>query len=101
MICQYDNTAQQTQNICITFVQYWSNVDDGEPALYKCYTNALCLLGNQNQLVHLFNWSTGGGPGAVAKATCLESRRSRARPPTPVFKETNVSFSLTRNDSEL
>ena len=37
-------TAQQTQNICITFVQCWTNVEDG-PTLYKCYTNVLCLLG--------------------------------------------------------
>ena len=36
------------QNICrpITFVQYWTNVGDVGPALYKCYTNVLCLLGN-------------------------------------------------------
>ena len=34
--------SQQTQNICITLVQRRLNVFD---ALYKCYTNALCLLG--------------------------------------------------------
>ena len=34
--------SQQTQNICITFVQRRPNVFD---ALYKCYTNVLCLLG--------------------------------------------------------
>ena len=33
-------------NICITFVQCWSNVEDVGPALYKCYTNVLCLLGD-------------------------------------------------------
>ena len=37
--------AQQTQNICITFVQPWSSVEDVGPTLYKYYTNVLCLLG--------------------------------------------------------
>ena len=35
-------STQETQNICITFVQC---VEDVGPALYKCYTNVLCLLG--------------------------------------------------------
>ena len=38
--------TQQTQNICITFVQRRPNVFDVGPALYKCYTHVLCLLGN-------------------------------------------------------
>ena len=42
---QQKQTAQQTQNICITFIQCWTNVEDVGPALYKCYTNVLCLLG--------------------------------------------------------
>ena len=37
-------SSQQTQNLCITFVQRWTNVDV-DPTLYKCYTNVLCLLG--------------------------------------------------------
>ena len=37
---------EQTQNICITLVQRRPNVFDVGPALYKCYTNVLCLLGN-------------------------------------------------------
>ena len=37
--------SQQRQNICITFVQCWTNVEDVGPTLYKCYTNILCLLG--------------------------------------------------------
>ena len=36
---------QQTQNICITFIQRQPNVFDAGPILYKCYTNVLCLLG--------------------------------------------------------
>ena len=36
--------SQQTQNMCITFVQLWPNVLDVGPTLYKCYTNVLCLL---------------------------------------------------------
>ena len=37
--------TQQTQNICITFVQRRPNVSDVGPTLYKCYANVLCLLG--------------------------------------------------------
>ena len=39
--------SQQTQNIFITFIQRRSNVLDVGPALYKCYTNVLFLLGVQ------------------------------------------------------
>ena len=38
-------TAQWTQNISITFVYCWPNVEDLGPTLYKCYTQVLCLLG--------------------------------------------------------
>ena len=44
---------QQTQNICITFVQRRTNVFDVGPALYKCYRNVLWLLGH----THLFTCS--------------------------------------------
>ena len=44
------NLGQQTQNICITFIQQRPNVFDVGPTLYKCYTNVLCLLG-----VHTFH----------------------------------------------
>ena len=37
--------SQQTQNICITVVQCWTNVGDIGSTLYTCYTNVLCLLG--------------------------------------------------------
>ena len=37
---------QQTQNICITFIQRRPNVFDVGPTLYKCYANVLYLLGN-------------------------------------------------------
>ena len=42
--------TQQTQNICITFIQCPTNVErpsvfDVGPTLHKCYTNVLCLLG--------------------------------------------------------
>ena len=39
-------TTQWTPNICITFVQCWTNVADVGLTLYKCYTNVLCLLGD-------------------------------------------------------
>ena len=37
--------SQQTQNICITFVQRRPNVFDVGPTMYKCYTKVLCVLG--------------------------------------------------------
>ena len=41
-----DVNTQQTQNSCITFVQFWSNVKDVGPTLHKCYPNIMCLLGS-------------------------------------------------------
>ena len=38
------DSSQQTQNICITFVQCWTNVEDIEPTSYRCYSKVLCLL---------------------------------------------------------
>ena len=37
-------SSQQTQNICIAYVQRRPNVSDVGPALYKGYTDVLCLL---------------------------------------------------------
>ena len=37
--------VQQTQSICITFVQRRPNVFDVGPTLYKYYKNILCFLG--------------------------------------------------------
>ena len=50
LFIQYKNRiqlvpSQQTQNICITFIQRRPNVFDVGPTLYKCYTHVLCLLG--------------------------------------------------------
>ena len=42
-----DKSVNTKQNICITFIQCWTNVEDVGPTLYKCYTNVFCLLGNQ------------------------------------------------------
>ena len=36
--------SQQTQNICIKFIQCQTNVEDVGPTLYICYINVLCLL---------------------------------------------------------
>ena len=41
----YKCDTQQTENICITFIQCRTNVEDVGKALYKCYANVLCLLG--------------------------------------------------------
>ena len=49
-------TSQQTQSICITFVQCRTNVEDVGPTMYKCYTNILYLLvwRHPPSLVHVF-----------------------------------------------
>ena len=36
--------THKTQNICITFVESWTKVEEVGPTLYKCYTIVLCLL---------------------------------------------------------
>ena len=38
------NVRPVNTTIFITVVQRWTNVEDVGPTLYKCYTNALCLL---------------------------------------------------------
>ena len=40
-MCSMTNTSQQTQNICIFFIQLQPNVFDVGSALYKCYTNVV------------------------------------------------------------
>ena len=40
-----EQQSQLTQNIYITFVQCWTNVEDVGPMLYKCYINVLRLPG--------------------------------------------------------
>ena len=57
--CHISNyTTQQSQNVCITFVQRRPNVFDVGPTLYKCYTNVLCLLGRgviqMMQIVYIY-----------------------------------------------
>ena len=42
---RYDAAFPVTQNICITFIQCWTNVFNVGPTLYNCYTNVSCLLG--------------------------------------------------------
>ena len=41
-------TLSKHKTFGIAFVQcnYWSNIEDVGPTLYKCYTNVLCLLGS-------------------------------------------------------
>ena len=38
------SSSQQTQTICITFIQCWTSVEDAGPTFYKCYAYVLCLL---------------------------------------------------------
>ena len=59
---------------------------DVGPMLNKCSTKVLCSLG-----------------GAVVKAACLKSQKSRVRSPPwhSGFKGTNVSFPLARKDAIL
>ena len=65
-----EENSQQTQNICITFVQCWANVEDVGPALYKCYTKTSKRHSNhcfvQNEL-HLYNICTMLGWASVVQ----------------------------------
>ena len=68
---------QQTQNICITFVQCWTSVEDVGPELYKCYI--LCLLGILAKIYKTGNatmwaqwWANGSDVGQLL-ALCLVS----------------------------
>ena len=51
--------SQQKQNICITFIQCWTNVFDVDPTLYKCYTNVLFLL------AYIVRWDDIKHPGLL------------------------------------
>ena len=53
--------SQQTQNICITFVQRQAQ---RRPTFYNCYTNVLCLLG-------YYRLSKGKTVGDLALKHCL------------------------------
>ena len=44
-------TIIPSKHICIAFIQCWTNVEDIGPTLYKCYTNVLCLLCNNDIFV--------------------------------------------------
>ena len=44
--------TQQKQNICRTFVQCWTNVEDVGPMLYKCSPNVLCSPGIEVIFTH-------------------------------------------------
>ena len=71
---------QQTQNICITFIQRRPNVFDVGPTLYTCYTNVLYLLGTSWLRTRRFTTSLslsgdngrvmGGGYRAVTLRVC-------------------------------
>ena len=37
-VCPSGHSSPPTQNICITFMQCWTNGDEVELLLYKCYT---------------------------------------------------------------
>ena len=53
--------TQLTQNMCIAFLQRWTNVEDVRPTLYKCYTNVLYMLGMRfgEYLVNIYHtWSS-------------------------------------------
>ena len=44
--------SERTQNICMTFVQCWTNVEDVGLTLCKSYTTVLCSLGSRK--LHIF-----------------------------------------------
>ena len=50
----YNVTSQQSQNICIAFIQRRPDVFDVGQTLYKCYTNVLSLC-HYNGILQLFH----------------------------------------------
>ena len=62
--------SQQTENICITFVQRRLNVFDVGPTLYKCYANVFRLLGWRAPGFHGHRWIA---PGSLTTADVLPS----------------------------
>ena len=72
-------TYQQTQNICITFIQCRPNVFDVGPILYKCYTNVLCLLG-VSSADPLLGWPLRHSPDCITLWSLLTVYRSSDTP---------------------
>ena len=70
--------GEQTQNICIIFIQCWTNAEDVGPSLYKCYTNILCLLGRsvQNHSLKLYHHT------AIASITARAIRHQNIKLPS-------------------
>ena len=63
-------------------IQYWTNVEDAGPTLYKCYTNLLCLLGYTPLVLKLHDSSLGAVfyyTGSTHQGGCLWLSRMRCR----------------------
>ena len=78
LYARYAVLSKQTQNICITFVQCWINVEDVGPTLYKCYTNVFCgvLTNQQTRDVQpkLFYWANVDQWWTSIKTTLVQRR---------------------------
>ena len=61
-------------------MQCWTNVEDVGPALYKCYTNVLCLL----------VYHQGGGPRVVVSTAAFHARVRGSVPGLGGLKETKM-----------
>ena len=79
--------TQQTQSICITFVQRRPNVFDVGPTLYKCHTNVLFLLGTYID-------KQGGGPRVVVSTAAFHARARGSVPGLGGLKETKCFFPI-------
>ena len=77
MICNRGDVqvaAQQTQNICITFIQCRPNVFHGGLTLYKCYSDVLCLLSGAAPIIIVGNdGDSGGFVSSTATDTFLDA----------------------------
>ena len=74
MICNRGDVqvaAQQTQNICITFIQCRPNVFHARTTLYKCYSDVLCLLSGAAPIIIVGN---GGGSGDFVSIALPQTR---------------------------
>ena len=85
-----EKSAQQTQNICIIFLQCGINVKDIGPTSYKCYTSGLCLLVQNVAVVLSQQTRCGFSPQRTATQ---RSRYILLCTCTPACRRTSLLFS--------
>ena len=84
--------TQQAQNICITFVQGWTNVFDVGPTLYKCYTDVSCLLGSYKSFSGFTTYTLGHRQLVQGPRRGVSNRHSSPRHQDKIYFNVCVQF---------